>query len=112
MFYLGRLRNMSLEPLSPKLSTNTFMTKLPIIKKPVHWFAVQIDIYIYVSRIHKRFKSEIYNHQVRQVFRTWDLNQQKFVQEIEIVDDNALDRSISLKQMRWVIWNIFTKQKV
>ena len=61
---------------------------------------IDIDRYRYISRIHKRFKSEIYNHQMRQVFCTWDLNQQKFVQEIESVYNNAPDRSISLKQMR------------
>ena len=37
-------------------------------------------VYIYITSTYTRFKSKIYNHQVRQVFRTWDLNQQEFVQ--------------------------------
>ena len=37
-------------------------------------------IFLYKSNTYTYFKSKMYNHQVRQVFRTGDLNQQEFVQ--------------------------------
>ena len=44
---------------------------------------LKYKVYIYIYNIittYTRFKSKIHDHQVRQVFRTWDLNQQEFVQ--------------------------------
>ena len=41
---------------------------------------IYIYKYIYITSTYTRFKSKIHNHQVRQVFRTWDLNQQEFIQ--------------------------------
>ena len=35
--------------------------------------------FFYTTSTYTRFKNKIHNHQVRQVFRTWDLNQQDFV---------------------------------
>ena len=40
---------------------------------------IYIYIYIHISSTYTRFKSKIHNNQVRQVFRTWDLNQQEFI---------------------------------
>ena len=35
---------------------------------------------LYITSTYTLFKSKVYNHQVRQVFHTWDLNQQECVQ--------------------------------
>ena len=43
--------------------------------------------YIYQAHIHV-LKANIQNHQVRHVFRTWDLNQQEFVQRKDDDDDD------------------------
>ena len=34
----------------------------------------------FITRTYTRFKNKIHNHQVRQVFRTWDIKQKEFVQ--------------------------------
>ena len=40
----------------------------------------RLDRCFFIPSTYKHFKSKMHNHQVRQVFRTWDLNQQEFVQ--------------------------------
>ena len=44
-----------------------------------HPFAVNLDRCIFLTSTYTRFKSKIHNHQVRQMFRTWDLNWREFV---------------------------------
>ena len=53
-----------------------------LIDKVLNWTKLRSVIYdiLYISSTCIRFKSKIHNDQVRQVFRTWDLNQQEFVQ--------------------------------
>ena len=43
-------------------------------------YILHMYVYMYISSTHTRFKSKTHNHQVRQVFRTRDLNQQVFIQ--------------------------------
>ena len=42
--------------------------------------SVQFFFFFFITSTYTRFKSKIYNHQLRQVFRTWNLKQQEFVQ--------------------------------
>ena len=37
------------------------------------------SFFFYTTSTYTRFKNKIHNHQVRQVFHTWDLKRQKFV---------------------------------
>ena len=32
-----------------KFTVNSFMTEVPIIQKPVHWFALQMDWFLYAK---------------------------------------------------------------
>ena len=53
----------------------------------------------FITSIYTRFKSIIYNHQVRQVFCTWDLNQQEFVQRNWECEQQCSWQSTSFEQM-------------
>ena len=62
-------------------------------------YHLQKFFYIYVTCTYTGFKTKIYNHQVRQVFRTGISTSKNLFKEIEKVNSNAPGRSTDFEQI-------------
>ena len=90
-------------------STHSFKVSSVSLSIRLSSSKITLSFYIYMSSTYTSFKSKIH---VRQVFRTWDLNQQEFVQRncewilMLLVESLALNKCL-LGEMNMYIYIFF-----
>ena len=81
--------------LCPEITSDTFMERTnsqynsrnrpdfitPQVNSVFYGTKSISHLFLYISSAYTRFRSKIHNYQMRQLFCTWDLNQQEFVEK-------------------------------